>query len=943
MMCDMAERPVVGEVSRREAEVLAAVGAHLSNAEIARSLFISVRTVESHVSALLRKYGVVDRRALAALAAPAQEGEEAGQRAGIELGRIAGLPTFRTTLVGRSAERGAVLAALEAAPVSGALVTLLGPGGVGKTRLVTAVAADAARAFPLGGAFVDLVPATEEYVTQTVAAALGVTERLKQPLEDVLHDRLRRGRTLLVLDNCEHLVDAAAGFVERVLAACPDTVVLVTSRERLGVLGERVVPIDPLPVAGEAQELFRQRAADVDPGFVAEPDTVAEICARLDGMPLAIELAAARSASLGPDGLLAGLDDAVRLLSSGRRPDRRHGSLRAVVDWSYRLLDDDERAMFRGLSVFAGSFDVASVVAVVASGVPAPVVADVMGRLADKSLVMRGGRGWRLLAPLRAFAAEQLGTGDEYTAARRRHLNWAADTAEALELGLPGTVEAVDTVLVDTVLDDLRVALDGAGAGGVVVGGVVADGAGPQASDVPHRLARSVARLCFARRFLVEALAHYRRAAELAPSAEAAAADLVAAAGCAHVATASGLAYELLQAAVEKAPTGNAAASTTARLVEVAHRFHTFYDTVLDDGRIDALLDGATAMADPGDPVVAARLAIAAAWRAGPAAMTADRAKAADAVAAARACGDLLLVSAALDALCSAALHDGEVRAAHRITLDRLALLPGLDRTDPACAPEIEDTYYVAATTAMAAGDLRAALQIGREVQADELVGRHPFIAASDLAAPLLLAGGPAELDEGFALVETMWDRWELAGRPAAIWMVPALAAAALAAGLRGDTASRHRWRARVDEIGRVGAVGPRDGDPFVAFVDARLALWDPGRGDAEQLVERAFRPFRHTRFWPYAHAAGAELAVVAGLADAAERLTAARGAAAENDWAATCLDRATGRLTGDPVLLAAAVAGWERVGSRWERAETLLLLPDRAGEGQAELAALRK
>ena len=920
MMCRMGEQPGVGEVSRREAEVLAALGAHLSNAEIARKLFISVRTVESHVSALLRKYGVADRRALAALAAPAQERAEPGHHAGIELGRISGLPTFRTTLVGRAAERAAVLAALESA----ALVTVLGPGGVGKTRLVTAVAADAASAFPLGGAFVDLVPATEDYVTQAVAAALGVTERLKQPLEDALHDRLRRGRTLLVLDNCEHLVDAAAGFVERVLATCPATVVLVTSRERLGVPGERVVPLDPLPVAGEAQELFRQRAADVDPGFVADHDTVAEICARLDGMPLAIELAAARSASLGPDGLLAGLDDAVRLLSSGRRPDRRHGSLRAVVDWSYRLLDDEERAMFRGLAVFAGSFDVAAVVAVVAPGVPPPVVADLMGRLVDKSLVVRGDRGWRLLAPLRAFAAEQLGTGDEHAGARHRHLVWAADTAEALERGLPGTVESVDAVL-----DDLRAALDGVGAS-----------ADP---GVPHRLARSLARLCFARRFLVEALAHYRQAADLAPSAEAAAADLVAAAGCAHVATASRLAFELLQAAVERAPVGNAAAAATARLVEVAHRFHTFYDTVLDDGRIDALLDGASAMADPGDPVVAARLAIAAAWRAGPAAMTADRAKAMDAVTVSRACGDPLLVSAALDALYSAAVHEGEVRAAHRIAQDRLALLPGLDRTDPACAPELEDAYYVATTTAMAAGDLRAALQIGREVQADELMGRHPFIAASDLAAPLLLAGGSTELDEGFALVEAMWDQWELAGRPAAIWMVPALAAAALASGLRGDAVSRDRWRARVDEIGHIGAVGPRDGDPFVAFVDARLALWDLGRADPGRLVERAFRPFRHSRFWPYAHAAGAELAVVAGLADAAERVVAARGAAAENDWAATCLDRAAGRLTGDPALLVAAVAGWERVGSRWERAETLLLLPDRAAEGRAELAELQR
>ena len=283
-------------MSAREAEVLAAVGEHLTNAEIARKLHISVRTVESHVSSLLRKLGAADRRELAAraVAAPSQR-------------ELLGLPSQWTTFVGRAAELDEVAKAL----AQQRLVTLLGPGGIGKTRLATVAAQRAAEVFTGGGAFVDLVPVSADFLVQAVAAALGVVERPREPLHRVVHERLRAGRVLLVLDNCEHVLEAVATFIHAALANCPELVVLTTSRERLGVTGERVIPVPPLNVGSEAEVLFVDRAANA--GAVGtDPTLVAEICQRLDGMPLAIELAAARSASLGVDGLVTGLDDHLR-------------------------------------------------------------------------------------------------------------------------------------------------------------------------------------------------------------------------------------------------------------------------------------------------------------------------------------------------------------------------------------------------------------------------------------------------------------------------------------------------------------------------------------------------------------------------------------------------------------------------------------------------------
>ncbi|MEW9555887.1 hypothetical protein [Nonomuraea sp. NPDC050783] len=171
-------------------------------------------------------------------------------------------------------------------------MTLLGPGGVGKTRLATVVAGE----HPDGSAFVDLVPARAGHVIQALAAALGVSERPPRPLEHTVLEQLAPGRALLVMDNCEHVIDEAGALIDRVLSCCPGVRVLATSRERLSVMGERVVPLPPLPLRTDARRLFLDRVRAIEPGFDALPALVDDLCARLDGMPPAIELAAATRA-----------------------------------------------------------------------------------------------------------------------------------------------------------------------------------------------------------------------------------------------------------------------------------------------------------------------------------------------------------------------------------------------------------------------------------------------------------------------------------------------------------------------------------------------------------------------------------------------------------------------------------------------------------------------
>ncbi|MGI8335888.1 ATP-binding protein [Actinomadura scrupuli] len=898
-----------GGVSRREAEVLAALAGRLTNIEIADSLHISVRTVESHVSSLLRKLGAADRRALAAI------GQQAGRDA-LPV-RLSGLPAARTSFVGRVREGEALHGALREAR----LVTLVGPGGVGKTRLAAVVAERAAPSFPSGGWFVDLVPVRSGFIEQAVAAALGVAEGPQQSLQEAIAERLRDGRALLVLDNCEHVIGAVAAFVDWALTTCPDLTVLATSRERLGLPGERMVPTAPLPVASDATVLFRDRAVAADPEFTAEPAVVAGICAKLDGVPLAIELAAARSASLGADGLRAALEDSLRLLSGGRGAVERHRSLRAVIGWSHDLLDEEERSLFERVAVFAGGFDLNAAVFVARDGDRA-VVADVLGRLVDKSLVVheRAAARWRLLETVRAFAGDRLAAGEEHADVQERYLRWAQVTAAELEGAVAGRWRAE----FDAVVDDLRAALANAA---------------PGRSAVSHRLARSLGHLTYARRFLNEALEHYREAARRAPTPGEAAADLRSAADCAHVVdcsdrVVSGLLLDSAEQA-RAAGDGNARAIALARAVETTARFPPGLTMDHDPGQIRGLLDDAVAAGDPDDPVVAAGLAVAGVWHARIRNEPLDAVAAEHAVAAARAAGDPALLSTGLDALAFVAADAGRLREAHRISQERVELLAALDRDDPRTAVELDDILHTASVAAVAAGDLPAALSVARRALADDLIGDHPRLSTSKVIPALVLTG-----DFGAALryAERLWDGRRAAGGSSAHWLAPAVCAAALACGLRGDAEAFALWRARTFQIaGDLQPDAPGALASFLAFVDARVAVRTGRTSGVTALTERAFGA--RGRYQTYAAAAGAELAVVAGLPDAAERLAAATPAAAENDWAAACLSRATGRLHHDAKALEASAVAWERIGARFERAVTLLLLPDRAAEGRAELA----
>jgi predicted ATPase/DNA-binding CsgD family transcriptional regulator len=335
---------VGAELTVRETEVLALIARHLTNAQIAEALFISQRTVESHVSAMLRKLGLPDRRSLA---------RHAEELPGLQVrsGRR-GLPAPVTPFIGRTAERAALAAAL----AEQRLVTATGPGGVGKTRLALSVAGELAPARRDGAWFVDLVHITDPaMVTAVVAETVGVPEQQTTSVDRALVASLADRDALLVIDNCEHVLDGVRACVDRIVTGCPDVTVLATSRTRLLVPYERVYVVPGLSVllaGGDAVDLFTARVSAMTGDAIA-PDAarVAALCRALDGMALAIELAAARFPALGLDGLESGLDHRLRFLTAGTRGGDRHGSLRAAIGWSYDLLSREDRALLRRVAV----------------------------------------------------------------------------------------------------------------------------------------------------------------------------------------------------------------------------------------------------------------------------------------------------------------------------------------------------------------------------------------------------------------------------------------------------------------------------------------------------------------------------------------------------------------------------------------------------------------
>jgi predicted ATPase/DNA-binding SARP family transcriptional activator len=357
------------------------------------------------------------------------------------------------------------------------LVTLLGPGGIGKTQLARRTAAEVAPRQAV--AQVELAPVRDETsVVAAIATHLGVQVQQGRSVLDSVLDLLsgRQDELLLVLDNCEHVLDTTAAFVERLLAACPMVSVLATSREPLGLPGEAVYQVPALVVPGAddaaaavrgtpAVTLFLRRAAAANPDQVADDPTVlvvAELCRRLDGVPLAIELAAARSRGLSPTEINERLDDRLSLLAgTSRVADERHRSLRTLVDWSYQLLDGSEQELFRRLCTFAGAFDLDAAERVCGYGTVAhDEVAAVLASLVDKSMVQAtaGTRTtYRLLETLRQYGAE-LGR-DEAPVLAVRHGTWLVDVCEQGEVGVGGPDERRWLDTFDRIFDDLRLAV----------------------------------------------------------------------------------------------------------------------------------------------------------------------------------------------------------------------------------------------------------------------------------------------------------------------------------------------------------------------------------------------------------------------------------------------------------------------------------------------------
>ena len=403
------------------------------------------------------------------------------------------------------------------------------------------------------------------------------------------------------------------------------------------------------------------------------------------------------------------------------------------------------------------------------------------------------------------------------------------------------------------------------------------------------------------------------------------------------------LAFGLLLASASKARTAGddrARSTALAEAVLVAHRIAGTFEREVPYPRLRELLTEAARSAPADDPVLAAQLGAAAAFNARAEKVTPDPQLAAAALGAARRAGDPVLISGGLAAAAEAERAACRYRQAHQLSAERYHLIGRLSRHDVRAGFEISDSRSI--TLAVAAGDLPAALSMADPAASDPLAADQPMTLFRRVIA-LALQG---DFDAAIADATAMWQAWLRAGAPPGHWMAPAAYAGVLIYGLRGDSGGVREWRGRAAELAAGRII--RSISLFTAFADSRVALHHGHYDQAAAALAGlgiGERPWHdNTRHWDYdayAWALAAEAAVAASLPDATQLLAAAAPAAQENLWAAACLARATGRLHNDRSALQESLAGWQRIGSRFERACTLLLLPDLAAQGRTELDAL--
>ena len=388
------------------------------------------------------------------------------------------LPVQLTSLVGREREIAETKRLLPTTP----LLTLTGSGGCGKTRLALQVAAEVLEGYADGVWFVELAPISDPaLVPQRVASALNIQEQPGRSILAALIDHLQPQQVLLVLDNCEHVLSACAQLSNALLRACPRLRILATSREGLGIAGELTyrVPslsIPDLRVAGPlnglvqygAVRLFVERATFASPEFRLTPEralAVSQICARLDGIPLAIELAAVRVKAMGVEQIASRLDDRFHLLTGGSRTALpRQRTLRGAIDWSYDLLPESERVLLRRLAIFSGGFTLEASEAICAGdGVTGDEILELLTHLVEKSLVVteeHDGEEWyRLLDTIRQYALNTLRDAEEEHTLRRRHRDWYVGLAERAETGMQGAMQGRWLERVEREHDNFRAAL----------------------------------------------------------------------------------------------------------------------------------------------------------------------------------------------------------------------------------------------------------------------------------------------------------------------------------------------------------------------------------------------------------------------------------------------------------------------------------------------------
>ena len=385
------------------------------------------------------------------------------------------LPTQLTSFVGRETELAEVKKLLQDVHI----LTLIGPGGTGKTRLSIQSASELLTNYSNGVWFIELAPILDPLlVPRTIAITIGLREEPQRPVIDMLCDYLHEKKMLIILDNCEHLVNACAQMANQILQAAPHVCILASSREALGIAGEVTyrVPslglpdINHLPSVKslsqyEAVKLFIDRATSAIPSFSVTNENapfLAQICSRLDGIPLAIELAAAKVRVLSVEQIAKRLDDRFRLLTGGSRTAlERHQTLRAAIDWSYNLLSPIEQLLFRGLSVFVGGWTLEAAESVCSDdSIQSTEVLEILEHLINKSIVILDGTRYRMLETLRQYANEKLAETDESLASRDRHLEFFMNLAETAEPHLTRPEQLAWLAKLDDDYENLRLALE---------------------------------------------------------------------------------------------------------------------------------------------------------------------------------------------------------------------------------------------------------------------------------------------------------------------------------------------------------------------------------------------------------------------------------------------------------------------------------------------------